>query len=551
MTLHDELLSFQIKETVFLTSDRAGIGELKELELLPDVEIIENPQEISITGCLQLYGKYEPARSAQVDEAGGAETLLSAMKFTPFSLEEQQQADYYGNSEQNLAHRIPLNITIPMSRIKEVGEIYAIVDSLDYDVKTPVELQIQAVLKLSGIVLKDQQETNPESQEVWDYLHVTGQEEQQEAEPVSLEEIERKLARLEQEVEQRRLEQTEPPAPYLAEDVAKDWLRDYRFVQPEPDVPVQHDVAVDDAGSDAASELPPETRGKLVDFRTYQRGGADGGEHAKAGGAIEPAAARFAGPQPEREGFADQGDQQATAARGKPAERTDGKQAANAGTKQDGVPQPAAQPKPAGGTPAKGNDGQEPSVAAVSTPQEEETTAAGFAAKQLEPSEPTVTGEQVESNAVEDLQEPAVPAADADEAEPVSSEVNQREFKVAISGKPSKEQEEPLNLTSIFAHARRTSSEQEAVQPEGESAAEAAEQGEGNRSSESETVEKLTSFVRGEAESFSKLKMCIIQRDETIQEIAERYSLPVSRILEVNNLSSERLVAGQVLYIPQ
>ena len=183
MTLHDELLSFQIRETVFLTSDRAGIGELKELELLPDVEIIENSQEISITGCLQLYGKYEPARSAQTEEAGGADTLLSAMKFTPFQLEEAQQAGSYGESEHDLAHRIPLNITIPMSRIKEIGEIYAIVDSLDYELKTPVQLQIHAVLKLSGIVLKEQTEADAAPQEVWDFVHLAGQDEQQEAEP--------------------------------------------------------------------------------------------------------------------------------------------------------------------------------------------------------------------------------------------------------------------------------------------------------------------------------------------------------------------------------
>jgi len=64
-------------------------------------------------------------------------------------------------------------------------------------------------------------------------------------------------------------------------------------------------------------------------------------------------------------------------------------------------------------------------------------------------------------------------------------------------------------------------------------------------------MQNLTSFVKSKEERSSQLKMCIIQRDETLEHIAQRYSMPVSKIVEVNRLATEQLVAGQILYIPQ
>ncbi|UFJ39070.1 LysM peptidoglycan-binding domain-containing protein [Brevibacillus humidisoli] len=525
MTRHDELLSFQIRETVFLSSDKAGIGELKELELLPDVEIIENTQEISITGCLQLYGKYEPARSAQTDESGGSETLLSAMQFTPFRLEEEQQTSYYARGEQDLAHRIPLNVTIPLSRIKEIGEIYAIVDSLDYEMKTPYQLQIQAELKISGIELKEEEAKDAKPNEVWEYVHVASQDGQQEAEPVSIDDIERKLAQLEQEVEeQRQRERTDPPAPYLATNsIQKDHERDADLVPPtysKPAMPAapseQQDESVTSAG-----EQRSESRKNLIDFNAFHRASTEAGKQSGEGLAVTPAAGRSS----ESEGMAESAAE--PAARKQQQGRDD--------SEGEGTPSTEAIAQPASGDSQQhdlptGGETADGSIEQVSTEAE-------YPAEVSELAEQTDETEQLTPEAVE--------------PEPTAPPNSEREFKVAISGKPSKEIEESINITSIFSNARRAVAEQPAAQQEGEPASETTVQDDEGTSEEMEAVGNLTSFVRGEEETFSKLKMCIIQRDETIQEIAERYSLTVSHILEVNNLSSERLVEGQVLYIPQ
>ena len=69
----------------------------------------------------------------------------------------------------------------------------------------------------------------------------------------------------------------------------------------------------------------------------------------------------------------------------------------------------------------------------------------------------------------------------------------------------------------------------------------------------SQTASFLTQLMSGEEEEdtrFTRLKMCIIQRNETLEDIAERYDVPVEKIVLVNRLDSEQVYAGQILYIP-
>nr|WP_239549090.1 LysM peptidoglycan-binding domain-containing protein [Scopulibacillus daqui] len=44
--------------------------------------------------------------------------------------------------------------------------------------------------------------------------------------------------------------------------------------------------------------------------------------------------------------------------------------------------------------------------------------------------------------------------------------------------------------------------------------------------------------------------MCIVQSGDSIESISERYKVPVTSILRKNNLESDFIDEGQVLYIP-
>lgn len=60
----------------------------------------------------------------------------------------------------------------------------------------------------------------------------------------------------------------------------------------------------------------------------------------------------------------------------------------------------------------------------------------------------------------------------------------------------------------------------------------------------------LTKMLTNETEQFSRVKICIVQEGDNLETIAERYKVPVTNILRRNQLSTDRVDEGQVLYIP-
>lgn len=58
-------------------------------------------------------------------------------------------------------------------------------------------------------------------------------------------------------------------------------------------------------------------------------------------------------------------------------------------------------------------------------------------------------------------------------------------------------------------------------------------------------------FTRQEEDEFSRLKMYIVQQDDTIDLICERYEMNVQNLIRVNSLSPEdEVTEGQILFIP-
>lgn len=59
-------------------------------------------------------------------------------------------------------------------------------------------------------------------------------------------------------------------------------------------------------------------------------------------------------------------------------------------------------------------------------------------------------------------------------------------------------------------------------------------------------------FAKQEEEDFSRMKICIVQQEDTIDRICERYQLNVQQLLRTNSLSVDaELEEGQILYIPE
>lgn len=62
----------------------------------------------------------------------------------------------------------------------------------------------------------------------------------------------------------------------------------------------------------------------------------------------------------------------------------------------------------------------------------------------------------------------------------------------------------------------------------------------------------LTSlFSRDEEEDFTRVKMCIVQQGDTMEQICERYDISVQQLIRVNNFHADQdIYEGQILYIP-
>lgn len=54
----------------------------------------------------------------------------------------------------------------------------------------------------------------------------------------------------------------------------------------------------------------------------------------------------------------------------------------------------------------------------------------------------------------------------------------------------------------------------------------------------------------GGTELFRKVRLCIVQREETLDTIAEKYQLSTRELSMYNRLSGQNVEEGQVLYIP-
>ncbi|MDN4592491.1 LysM peptidoglycan-binding domain-containing protein [Polycladomyces subterraneus] len=139
-------LRFDILEKVRLHPQQPGIGDLLELDLTPDVEIEDQGSHLKIRGYLRLNGRYRGDDWMVSDGEQAAEQAELSGET------EQGRAEGEGEEEtEELAYVIPVEITLPANRAAQ-DHISAEVESFDYHVLSPFELQIEAVLAIDGFI---------------------------------------------------------------------------------------------------------------------------------------------------------------------------------------------------------------------------------------------------------------------------------------------------------------------------------------------------------------------------------------------------------------
>lgn len=114
-------LRFDIYERVHLPQEVPAIRELDEIELTPQIRVAVEGEQAVIKGCLLLSGVYT------------------------------ELTDGDTRSTKTLEHTIPVEITLPMSRIRSVDDISVEIDNFDVDLLSERSLNVTGVLSLNGI----------------------------------------------------------------------------------------------------------------------------------------------------------------------------------------------------------------------------------------------------------------------------------------------------------------------------------------------------------------------------------------------------------------
>lgn len=110
-------LRFDIYERIHLSEELPGIAELEEVELLPEIQVIQREDRAELYGQLFLTGLY---RSED-------------------------------DRTQRLEHAIPVEITVPLTRVSSIEDIGVEIENFDIDLLTMRTVNITGVLSLRGI----------------------------------------------------------------------------------------------------------------------------------------------------------------------------------------------------------------------------------------------------------------------------------------------------------------------------------------------------------------------------------------------------------------
>lgn len=434
-------LRFDIYERVHLPDDVAAIGELDEIELVPHMQALTEEDQVLLKGHLLLSGIY---RSPSGED---------------------------GVSQ--LEHWIPVEISLPPSRVERVEDLAVEIDNFDVDLLSIRSLNVTGVISLQGL------QAEPLRTPVWrdesfTVVHQapTEPEEERRAGPALPEfDFDRSSG---PSATDRDLEQP-PELSYTPE---------WKF-EAEPD------DAYGPYGHTPAAETPPQTS----PF------------YASSGG-------RTSGVWPY------------------------GQSADNGwGDVSSRKPETEETRLPVGEPDTYGNGGN-----AVWSPAGQDSSAHEQQEQQA-PRNPIASAEEwLESYSQAPPEHP-----------PEEKPADKPEMKVALGGKPlATSAKEPSGVGLLSMLGEKGAAREMEQQASRTAIAETGEYG-SSKASTGDELEWTKLFLGKDGagdQPFRKVKMCIVQREETLDSIAARYNLQPRELQARNRLSDPYVSEGQVLYIP-
>ncbi|MFP3683850.1 LysM peptidoglycan-binding domain-containing protein [Bacillus sp. SIMBA_026] len=594
---HNHRLQFSVEESICFQKGQE-VSELLSISLDPDIRVQEVNDYVSIKGSLELTGEYN------IDHSSHFEELDRELRHV-----EEVRAREDGTAE--LIHCFPVDITIPKNKVSHLNDVFVFIDAFDYQLTDSRILTIQADLAIEGLL----EESEPKEPEIPLYvapefareemINLAGQHSEDENEPELMirhepeipltvseeaaQETEKNeeeippLIRLEEEEQEaapilREREEEQETAPILREREEEEQEAEEQEIAPilREQEEEEQETAPILREQEEEQEAAPVLRERVEEEQEAAPILREREEEQEAAPILRerveeeqetapilreqeevPKPVSFTEPPPpvsfQHEEEPEEAEEPAimSAVRNEPVFEDDSAEVQE-------------EPK----------DDIEPVFPAFTlTPHAEKPKIAEqpFLQKEEQPeAEPLLR--QSDHEAAEDEDEPAVfqeeqapvyrefvPEQQEEEfysapklLEEEAHDEEGFEIEVRKMAPPEEETGKPLDLSFQFSklppEEPAQAEQPEPLKPERKNE----EAAPGTEQKENDNSHYLTKLFTREEEKFSRMKICIVQQQDTIDRVCERYDITSQQLIRTNALSfDDELEEGQLLYIPE
>jgi len=145
-------MSFDVDETLYFEKGQ-GISEMLSISLEPDILVQSYNEYVQVRGLIILQGEYRKV----IED--GEDTVAYNNQFAKYIEKVIDLVD----GRASFSHRIPVEVSIPNYRVRNINDIMVVVDSFDYELPNQHILKVNSTLHIYGIDGTDYDSTTEEN----------------------------------------------------------------------------------------------------------------------------------------------------------------------------------------------------------------------------------------------------------------------------------------------------------------------------------------------------------------------------------------------------
>lgn len=548
-------LQFSVEESICFQKGQE-VSELLSISLDPDIRVQEVNDYVSIIGSLELTGEYN------IDQNKHTEEIYTDKRFV-----EQVRKREDGSAE--LTHCFPVDITIPKNKVSHLQDVFVFIDAFDYQLTDSRILTIQADLAIEGL-LDDTQDKEPE---IPLYEAPAAFREEELSEPPAHSVVEEPGASSAEEAVLQHEPPAEPPELFISKAGLREELETEKAESEPPESVASEPEAREDVKEEEESEelAVPETEVRAESETEESEPEPDPSEieiqeivKAKKETA-EPAAA-IADVREEADSPAETELREHVGAEESPALEAElHSETVIAKEKEETTVSPNheyALRQEAQNEEAAQSDQADPALCQEEAEPDEALESVSEAALSIEDSRETASAVYMENDnadlhfhfnqktsseeaSQEELPEPAyrtfLPEQEEEDsfysAPKLLEEEEQEEESFEIEVRKTPSAEEPKEETPFQSFQLPESSETERKETDAVPRVAPAAETKEPQTKESDNSLYLTKLFTKEADEFSRMKICIVQQEDTIERLCERYEITSQQLIRMNSLA--------------